>query len=340
MVALRERASFVKDSLHRSQTITDNMVSILSSFDHCLSALETAIRPTQIKMHSIRSAHDNIDKTLKAEEVILTQFDQTCKVEAKILRGPHEDLESYLGAVDQLRANVRFFSSKNSFKSSDGIISHENSLLAKAMLKLEDEFKHLLTNYSKPVELDRLFDYLPNSIRPSASGQQSSGGGKSHSDKPSIETITFTLPTLIPPKVIPLLHELAQQMVQAGHQQQLFRIYTNTHAAVLDQSLRKLGVERLTQETFGDFEEAVEKDATKTVVQDGSVHPLTSYVINYVKFLYDYQETLKQLFQEFDPGDPEAQLASVTTRICNADYKKKTVQFSHSTNTYTSPDLH
>lgn len=42
------------------------------------------------------------------------------------------------------------------------------------------------------------------------------------------------------------------------------------------------------QETFGDFEEAVEKDATKTAVSDGTVHPLTSYVINYVKFLFEY----------------------------------------------------
>ena len=41
------------------------------------------------------------------------------------------------------------------------------------------------------------------------------------------------------------------------------------------------------QETFVDFEEAVEKDATKTAVLDGTVHPLTSYVINYVKFLYE-----------------------------------------------------
>lgn len=41
------------------------------------------------------------------------------------------------------------------------------------------------------------------------------------------------------------------------------------------------------QETFVDFEEAVEKDATKTSVLDGTVHPLTSYVINYVKFLFE-----------------------------------------------------
>jgi len=31
-----------------------------------------------------------------------------------------------------------------------------------------------------------------------------------------------------------------------------------------------------------------------------------------------YQATLKQLFQEFDPADPESQLASVTTRIMQA----------------------
>jgi hypothetical protein len=80
-------------------------------------------------------------------------------------------------------------------------------------------------DFSKPVEPDRLFDCLPNSLRPAAQ-QNAGGGGKNHPEKQSIETVTFTLPTLIPPRVIPLLHELAEQMVQAGHQQQLFRIYT------------------------------------------------------------------------------------------------------------------
>ena len=44
---------------------------------------------------------------------------------------------------------------------------------------------------------------------------------------------------------------------------------------------------RLAQTTQKTFEEAVEKDATKTAVLDGIVHPLTSYVINYVKFLFE-----------------------------------------------------
>ncbi|BAB10531.1 unnamed protein product [Arabidopsis thaliana] len=464
MEALTERASLMKESLHKSQTITDNMVGILGSFDHRLSALETAMRPTQvvefeiylllklkcdsgfgdkmIRTHSIRRAHENIDKALKAAEVILDQFDISRKAEAKILRGPHEDLESYLEAIDQLRGTIKFFSNNKMFKSASGVISHAHGLLSKALSKLEDEFRQILQNYSKPMEPDRLFECLPSNLRPSSEGE--GGGGKTHDPHhKSLENAIFTVPTVIPPRVLPLLHDLAQQMVQAGHQQQLFKSYRDTRAAVLEQSLRKLGVERLSkddvqrmqwevleakignwihymrisvkllfaaekkicdqildgveslrdqcfgevtvnsvavllsfgeaiakskrspeklfvlldmyeimrelqpeiellfgskpcaemkesalnltkrlaqtaQETFADFEEAVEKDATKTAVMDGTVHPLTSYVINYVKFLFDYQTTLRLLFQEFDSKDPDSELGAVTTRIMHA----------------------
>ncbi|ONK76200.1 uncharacterized protein A4U43_C03F25010 [Asparagus officinalis] len=49
------------------------------------------------------------------------------QAESKILKGPHEDLESYLEAIDQLRANVRFFNSNKSLKSSDGLLNHANN---------------------------------------------------------------------------------------------------------------------------------------------------------------------------------------------------------------------
>ncbi|KAL9673242.1 hypothetical protein QQ045_029496 [Rhodiola kirilowii] len=443
MENLSEKAAFIRESLLKSQTITDSMVAILGSFDHRLSALETAMRPTQIKTHSIRRAHENIDKTLKAAEVILTQFDLTRKAEAKILRGPHEDLESYLEAINQLKSNIKFFSSNKSFKSCDGVLNHANNLLAKAISKLEDEFRNILTSYSKPVEPDRLIECLPNSLRPSKGPQGDTPSRGSERHNRSLEHGVYTAPTLIPPRVLPLLSDLAQQMVQAGHQRQLFQTYRDARSSVLEQSLLKLGVERLSkedvqkmqwevleskignwihfmriavkllfagekkvcdqildsagplkdqcfaevtassmsmllsfgeaiakskrspeklfvlldmyeimreldseiqtvfaakaciemreaaksltkrlaqaaQETFADFEEAVEKDATKTAVLDGTVHPLTSYVINYIKFLFDYQSTLKQLFQEFDGGEPDSQIGAVTKRIIQA----------------------
>ncbi|CAN1729567.1 Exocyst complex component EXO70A1 [Linum perenne] len=297
------------------------------------------------------------------------------------MRGPGSG-ELYLEAIEQLKTTVKFFNSNKNFKSSDGVVYHANQLLAKSISKLEEELKTLLYNYrllSLPIftfvcrsnasEFDRLFEGLPKSEK-----HQSEGGGGKHSSEQqkSLETAIYTLPTLIPLRVVLVLHDLALQMVQVGRQLQLLRIFRDTRTTVLEQSLRKLGVERLTkvdaqrlqwevleakignwihfmqisfeivfgskaymemkesvfnlaiqlaqtaQETFIDFEEALERDATKSVVLDGSVHPLTSYVINYVKFLFDYQSTVKELFQELELDDPQGQLADVTTRIMQA----------------------
>lgn len=90
-----------------------------------------------------------------------------------------------------------------------------------------------VVDISKPVEPDRLFDGLPNSLRPSSGspGNQADSSIKALSNNHSehqnsnLETAVYTPPTLIPPRVLPLLHDLAQQMVQAGHQQQLLKIY-------------------------------------------------------------------------------------------------------------------
>lgn len=45
---LSEKAAMMRECLQKSETITDNVVTILGSFDHRLSALETAMRPTQV----------------------------------------------------------------------------------------------------------------------------------------------------------------------------------------------------------------------------------------------------------------------------------------------------
>ncbi|CAN6362320.1 unnamed protein product [Urochloa humidicola] len=444
MDALSRRAAMLRDSLRRSQGNTDGMVAILGSFDHRLSALEAAMRPTQVRTHAIRTAHENIDKTIKAADGILSQFDLARRAEATILRGPHEDLESYLEAVDVLKGIVRFFSSNKNFKSSETILNHVNNLLAKSTLKIEEEFKQLMSTYSKPIEPDRLFDCLPKSLRPTKGDNEADGGSRSDHPSKGLETAIYRTPTLVPPRILPLMNDIAQQLVQAGNQQSCYKIYRDSRASALEVSLRKLGVEKLSkddvqkmqwealeakignwihfmriavklllagerkicdqifdgvnfnsshcfaeltansvitlfsfgdavakskrspeklfvlldmyevmrelqpeideifegkpctevreaaasvtkrlaqtaQETFTDFEEAVEKDASKTIVQDGTVHPLTSYVINYVKFLFDYQSTLKLLFQEFDNStEAESQLAAVTTRIMQA----------------------
>jgi len=69
------------------------------------------------------------------------------QAEAKVLRGPHEDLEMYLEAVDQLKSVNQFFTRNPKFKTTDQALSRVNNLLSKAISKLEDEFKQILTSY-------------------------------------------------------------------------------------------------------------------------------------------------------------------------------------------------
>ncbi|XP_073526253.1 uncharacterized protein [Phyllobates terribilis] len=457
MEALAEKAAFIKQSLFKSQTITDTMVSVLGSFDNRLSVLETAMRPTQIRTLSIRRAEDNIDKVLKQSEAILYRLDLSHQAEVSILKGPHENLESYLKAIDQLKSNVKFFSNTSRFKTNNAAQSSANNLLAEGIAKLGDEFKNLLVLYSKPAEPDNLYGCLPKSLRPCSSshGNKEKINGKSSSstDHKESENIVCKPLTLIPPHAVQLLHRMTYHLAGAGYQEQLTKTYREVRSATLELSLNKLGMEALTdndlqkipweilegkignwiqyiriavkllfpsekkvadqifpgiesistlcfaevvsnsieimfnfgdtiskckrspeklfvlldmyetmrellpeiestfsdtqctgvresaaaltkrlaqtaQQTFYEFEVAVEKDATKSPVSDGTVHPLTSYVINYTKFFIDYQSTLKLLLQDCGSPDAEAQLSSVTTHIVqsllnNLDGKSK-----------------
>lgn len=54
--------------------------------------------------------------------------------------------------------------------------------------------------------------------------------------------------------------------------------------------------------TFAEFENAVQSEASKKPMLSGEIHPLTRYVMNYVKLLVDYSITLNSLL---DTGEEE-----------------------------------
>eukprot|EP00897_Mesotaenium_endlicherianum_P006653 jgi/Mesen1/6015/ME000306S05280 len=85
---------------------------------------------------------------------------------------------------------------------------------------------------------------------------------------------------------------------------QVEAVFTGGACAAVREAVQGLAqrLANTARETFHEFEEAVEKDSSKAPVADGAVHPLTSYVVNYIKFLFMYQSTLQQLFEEADEG--------------------------------------
>lgn len=52
--------------------------------------------------------------------------------------------------------------------------------------------------------------------------------------------------------------------------------------------------------TFVEFENAVEREISKKPTQGGEIHPLTRYVMNYVKLLVDYSDTLNGLLEKLE----------------------------------------
>ncbi|XP_038888220.1 exocyst complex component EXO70B1 [Benincasa hispida] len=56
---------------------------------------------------------------------------------------------------------------------------------------------------------------------------------------------------------------------------------------------------------FYDLENSIKSDNAKIPVPGGAVHPLTRYIMNYLKYACEYKETLEQVFQFLDPKADE-----------------------------------
>jgi exocyst complex protein 7 len=67
------------------------------------------------------------------------------QVEPRIKEGPKRDLEGYLKSVDRLNEAVVFFSQNRQFKSSDAALQHAKDLLRESLLRLEEDFRTLIT---------------------------------------------------------------------------------------------------------------------------------------------------------------------------------------------------
>ncbi|KAL3520216.1 hypothetical protein ACH5RR_018365 [Cinchona calisaya] len=57
--------------------------------------------------------------------------------------------------------------------------------------------------------------------------------------------------------------------------------------------------------TFVEFENAVQGETSRRPIQNGEIHPLTRYVMNYVKLLVDYSDTLNALLENMEGVEAE-----------------------------------
>ncbi|KAK3139373.1 hypothetical protein QOZ80_5AG0382260 [Eleusine coracana subsp. coracana] len=239
---LARRVRALREALERSGANTEGMVAALGSFGNRVSAIDADVRPAQVRMHTLHMANENIDRTIEVAEDILVQLDIARRAEATISKGPQEDIERYLEAMDQLKGIIRFFSSHANSKSCEGLLNHVNGLLTHAALMIEDEFRQLMGTYSKPIEPDCLFDCLPKLIC------TSNGAPEAVEEQPSNSSDLYQNPTLIPQKTLPLLHDMAHQLVQNGNQQScytIYRLFVDRRPMNIEKELNKGDVQRM-----------------------------------------------------------------------------------------------
>lgn len=84
--------------------------------------------------------------------------------------------------------------------------------------------------------------------------------------------------------------------------------------------------------TFLELENAIKGDLAKNPVPGGAIHPLTRYVMNYMRLACDYRDTLEQVFKE----DGGAEMNGVSARALD---HSDVLEFRNGTNTTDSSPL-
>lgn len=432
-------------SLATTETMHKDMLRILSNFDNRFSSMTERL--------GIDTVSDIEDRLASAEEVVLRWDGNSSEVarESMIWEGPPDEAASYLQAVDEvqrlteslesisLTENHNDKSNNNDFHGSE-LLDRAQNVLQIAMARLEEEFHNILVQQGEIFEPERLYQMIHGPVsRVSFCSSRhedmpdvasiSSGEGEGDRDEDAQNLLVNTYNSgdliidLIRPEVIPDLKDIAERMVASKYERECCQVYSTVRREILDEGLRRLGIEKLSIEeiqkmdwetlegkikkwnqaikiavqvllgsekrlcvqifeqlgsiqdtcfvetakgaimqllnfaeaiaisrrsperlfrildmyeslsdllpaiksifsdescaciraeadgiltrlgeaakgTFVEFENAIQRDTSKTPIPGGAIHPLTRYVMNYIKFLFDYTDILKQLIDE------------------------------------------
>eukprot|EP00058_Branchiostoma_floridae_P021667 XP_002607157.1 hypothetical protein BRAFLDRAFT_113774 [Branchiostoma floridae] len=152
-----QKLAFLKDSLNKSNQLTENMVSILESFSSRLHKLEDTIVPVHRDTKNLQKLQDNIDKTLSSLDHVISFYNVAKDVEQTIREGPTGRLDSYLQSMARVQNAVDFFSTNNPGSPELHTVTQ---LFESGKDQLEREFRNLLTRHSRPVPAVTILDML------------------------------------------------------------------------------------------------------------------------------------------------------------------------------------
>ncbi|XP_026557820.1 exocyst complex component 7 isoform X1 [Pseudonaja textilis] len=152
-----ETLSFIRESLEKSDQLTRNMVSILSSFESRLMKLENSIIPVHKQTENLQRLQENVEKTLFCLDHIISYYHVAKDTEKIIKEGPTGRLEEYLGCMAKIQKAVEYFQDNNPDSPE---LNRVKLLFERGKESLESEFRSLMTRNSKPVTPILILDLI------------------------------------------------------------------------------------------------------------------------------------------------------------------------------------
>ncbi|KAI0495694.1 hypothetical protein KFK09_021997 [Dendrobium nobile] len=202
---------------------------------------------------------------LKAAEQLILHWDPTSSPSDRMLfdGGDRAEAERYLHAVDEIRRAVRNSAGTSGSPRKSGTPA---STIQIAMVRLEDEFRHILVSRAIAFEIDSIVDLNSLSLPRSDSGDLASdlpepdaaeegldlrrsagsSGNLGGSSTPSYRsTSSIREIDLLPDDASQDLRSIADRMIASGYSRECFQVYGSVRKSAVELCFRHLGIERL-----------------------------------------------------------------------------------------------
>ncbi|XP_040185957.1 exocyst complex component 7-like isoform X7 [Rana temporaria] len=212
-----EMLTFIKESLDKSDQLTNNMVSILSSFESRLMKLENSIIPVHKQTETLQRLQENVERTLSCLDHVISYYHVATETERVIREGPSGRLEEYLSCIAKIQKAVEYFQDNNPDSPE---LNTVKSLFERGKESLDAEFRNLLQRHSKPVPPILILDLIGTDEE--IEGQE--------------EGILEHLPEGILQDII----RISQWLIEYGRNQDFMNVYYQIRSSQLDRSIKGL----------------------------------------------------------------------------------------------------
>ncbi|XP_062858799.1 exocyst complex component 7 isoform X5 [Trichomycterus rosablanca] len=211
----QETLSFIRENLEKSDQLTKGMVTILSSFESRLMALENSIIPVHKQTENLQRLQENVDKSLSCLDHVISYYHVAKDTDKIIKEGPTGRLNEYLACIAKIQKAVEYFQDNNPDSPELNTVKVR---FEKGKEQLEAEFRALLTRYSKPVPPVLILDAI--------------GGDEELEGEVTLEHL--------PEAVLQDIICISGWLVEYGRNQDFMNVYFQIRSNQLDRSIKGL----------------------------------------------------------------------------------------------------